>query len=153
MTRANSDQLKHTPWFAKAGAACSIVPISRFVGPNIFALKGGGYGCLFSLTGLDEEGLTDLELESRVRSIEGALRGLPEGSCLYQYTRVMSGFELPRQKTYASEVTEAFASDRLDYLGEECGVPPYRPSLVPHLGAVSGKGLREEASGERHRHV
>ena len=70
MTRANTEQLKHTPWFAKAGAACSIVPISRFVGPNIFALKGGGYGCLFSLTGMDEEGLTDLELEvaSAIRS-------------------------------------------------------------------------------------
>ena len=100
MTRANTEQLKHTPWFAKAGAACSIVPISRFVGPNIFALKGGGYGCLFSLTGLDEEALTDLELESRVRQVEGALRGLPEGSCLYQYTRVMSGFEIPRQEHY-----------------------------------------------------
>ncbi len=42
MTRANTEQTKHTPWFAKAGAACSIVPISHFVGPNIFALKGGG---------------------------------------------------------------------------------------------------------------
>ena len=72
MTRANAEQQKHTPWFAKAGAACSIVPISRFVGPNIFALKGGGYGCLFSLTGLDEEALTDLELEARVRQVEGA---------------------------------------------------------------------------------
>jgi hypothetical protein len=80
MTLANTDQLRHTPWFAEAGAACSIVPISRFVGPNIFALKGGGYGCLFALTGIDEEGLTDLELDSRMRSIEGALRGLPEGS-------------------------------------------------------------------------
>jgi len=116
MTRANADQLKHTPWFAKAGAACSIVPISRFVGPNIFALKGGGYGCLFSLTGLDEEALTDLELEARVRQIEGALRGLPEGSCLYQYTRVMSGFELPRQKKYVNEVTETFQRDRLAHL-------------------------------------
>ena len=57
MTRANTEQSKHTPWFAKAGAACSIVPIARFVGPNIFALKGGGYGCLFSLTGIDEEGV------------------------------------------------------------------------------------------------
>ena len=76
MTRANTEQIKHTPWFAKAGAACSIVPISRFVGPSIFALKGGGYGCLFSLTGLDEEALTDLELEARVRQVEGALRGL-----------------------------------------------------------------------------
>jgi hypothetical protein len=35
---------------------------------NIFALKGGGYGCLFSLTGIDEEGVTDLELDSRLRS-------------------------------------------------------------------------------------
>ena len=64
MTRANTEQIKHTPWFAKAGAACSIVPISRFVGPNIFALKGGGYGCLFFLTGLDEEGLTDVPAHS-----------------------------------------------------------------------------------------
>jgi type IV secretion system protein VirB4 len=116
MTRANTEQIKHTPWFAKAGAACSIVPISRFVGSNIFALKGGGYGCLFSLTGLDEEALTDLELEARVRQVEGALRGLPEGSCLYQYTRVMSGFDLPRQKQYGNEVTETFASDRLTHL-------------------------------------
>ena len=118
MTRANTEQLKHTPWFAKAGAACSIVPISRFVGANIFSLKGGGYGCLFSLTGLDEEGLTDRELESRVRQVEGALRGLPEGSCLYQYTRVMSGFEIPRQRRYPNEVTDTFASDRLAYLNK-----------------------------------
>ncbi len=118
MTRANTEQSKQTPWFAKAGAACSIVPIARFVGPNFFALKGGGYGCLFSLTGVDEEGLTDLGLDSRMRSIEGALRGLPEGSCLYQYTRVMSGFDLPHQQNYSNPVTEVFASDRLDFLNE-----------------------------------
>ncbi len=116
MTRANSEQHKNTPWFAKAGAACSIVPISRFVGPNVFALKGGGYGCLFSLTGIDEEGLTDQELDARMRSIEGALRGLPEGSCLYQYARVMSGFELPRQSTYANPATQVFVDDRLTFL-------------------------------------
>ena len=121
MTRANTEQLKNTPWFAKAGAACSIVPIARFVGPNIFALKGGGYGCLFALTGIDEEGLTDLELESRMRSIEGSLRGLPEGSCLYQYTRVMSGFDLPRQAKYANPATEVFASDRLTFLEKTAG--------------------------------
>jgi len=31
MTRANTEQQKHTPWFAKAGAACSIVPIKNYV--------------------------------------------------------------------------------------------------------------------------
>ena len=118
MTRANAEQQKHTPWFAKAGAACSILPISRFIGPNIFALKGGGYGCLFSLTGVDEEGRTDQELESLVRSVEGALRGLPEGSCLYQYTRVLSGIVLPRQDRYVSPVTQNFATDRLAHLSQ-----------------------------------
>ncbi len=102
MTRANTEQAKFVPWFAKAGAACSIVPIACFVGPNIFTLKGGGYGCLFGLTEIDEEGLTEHELEARMRSIEDALRVLPEGSCLYQYAHVMSGFELPHQKTYTN---------------------------------------------------
>ena len=115
MTRAKTDYTL-TPWFAKAGAASSIVPLSRFVGSKFFALKTGGYGCLFALSGIDEEGLTDQELESRMIAIEGALRGLPEGSCLYQYARVLSGYELPRQKRYDNPVTESFVSDRLSFL-------------------------------------
>ena len=121
MTRVNTEQLKYTPWFAKAGAACSIVPINRFVNDRLFALKGGGYGCLFSLAGLDEEGMTDQELEAQMRSIEGALRGLPEGSCLYQYTRVMSGFDLPRKTQYSNPVTQAFVDDRLAFLEKTAG--------------------------------
>jgi len=121
MTRANTEQAKYVPWFAKAGAACSIVPIARFVSSSIFALKGGGYGCLFALDGIDEEGLTDQELEARMHSIEGALHGLPEGSCLYQYVRVKSGFELPRQKLYRSPVTQVFAGDRLSHLEKTAG--------------------------------
>jgi len=142
MTRANTEQAKFVPWFAKAGAACSIVPISRFIGPNIFALKGGGYGCLFALTGIDEEGLTDQELESRMRSIEGALRGLPEGSCLYQYTRVMSGYELPRQQSYSNPVTQVFVDDRLTFLEDSAGfrrrLPPPRRRryALPAAGRV-----------------
>ena len=116
MTRVNTEQQKYTPWFAKAGAACSIVPIARFVNDRIFALKGGGYGCLFSLAGIDEEGVTDQGLEAQVRSIEGALRGLPEGACLYQYTRVMSGYNLPRKTAYSNSVTQVFVDDRLAFL-------------------------------------
>ena len=116
MTRVNSSQAKFVPWFAKAGAACRIVPIARFVTEHIFALKGGGYGCFFALSGIDEEGLTDQELEARMVSLEGALHGLPEGSCLYQYTRVRSGFELPRERKYRNPITQVFADDRLAFL-------------------------------------
>ncbi len=121
MTRANTEQAKFVPWFAKAGAACSIVPIARFVNDHIFALKGGGYGCLFQLSGLDEEGLTDQELESHLRMIEGALRGLPEGACLHQYTRVRSGYDLPRQLLYSNPVTHTFVTDRLEFLEKTAG--------------------------------
>ncbi len=121
MTRANAEQIKYVPWFAKAGAACSIVPIARFVNDHVFALKGGGYGCLFQLSGMDGEGLTDQELESQLRMIEGALRGLPEGACLYQYARVISGFELPRQKTYSNPVTQVFVEERLNFLESSAG--------------------------------
>ena len=37
MTRVNREQARLMPWYAKAGAASSIVPVSRFVSPNIFA--------------------------------------------------------------------------------------------------------------------
>ena len=154
MTRANTEQLKHTPWFAKAGAACSIVPISRFVGPNIFALKGGGYGCLFSLAGIDEEGLTDLELESRVRSIEGRIartagRLLP----LPVHPRHVGVSIFPGRAKYANPVTQVFASDRLAFLEKTAALPPHRPALVPHAGAVEGQSLRAQAAGERRRHI
>ena len=44
---------------------------------------------------MDEEGLTDAEINSRVRAVETGLRGLAEGSSLYQYMRVTSGFDIP----------------------------------------------------------
>src|SRR6201999_197815 len=121
MTRANSEQSRLLPWYAKAGAATSIIPLSRWVSPNIFALKNGGYGIAASLTGIDEESLTDQELESRVRTLEGALRGLPEGTCLYQYSRDLSGYQIPRKVTYDDPVLESFVSDRLEYLNEHAG--------------------------------
>jgi type IV secretion system protein VirB4 len=113
MTRANANR-----WFNDAKAANSIVPIARFVSSSIFAMKAGGYGCMFSLSGVDEEGLTDQELDAKVRAVEGGLRGLPEGACLYQYMRVTSGFDLPRQAKYADPITQSFVEDRLDFLAK-----------------------------------
>lgn len=121
MTRAKTEQLQSVPWFAKAGAACSIVPLSRFISDHIFALKGGGYGCLLQLTGMDEECLTDQELDSHLRMVEGALRSLPEGACLYQYSRVMSGFALPRKEQYPYLMTDVMIGERLRFLEKEAG--------------------------------
>jgi type IV secretion system protein VirB4 len=119
MTRANTNE--HTPWFAQAGAASSIIPVSRFIGPNVFALKSGGYGVMFALRGVDEEGQTDEQIEYLCRRIEGALRSLPPDACLYQYTRIQSGFQIPRQPRYDNPVTEAFVNERLTFLDATAG--------------------------------
>ena len=121
MTRVNTEQTRLMPWFAKAGAATSIVPLSRWVAPNVFALKTGGYGVVASLTGMDEESLSDQEIESRTRVLMGALRGLPEGSCLYQYSRVLSGFEIPRKPNYGDPILDSFVDDRLQFLNANAG--------------------------------
>ena len=111
MTRANAN-----PWFTDAGASNSIMPIVRFVTPTVFASKTRGYGLLFAVDGADEEGLTDAEISSKMRSIENGIRGLTEGFSLYQYMRVTSGFEIPRQKKYADPITQSFVDHRLDFL-------------------------------------
>ena len=42
MTRVNPEQSRLMPWYAKAGAASSIVPISRWLTPTIAALTTRG---------------------------------------------------------------------------------------------------------------
>jgi type IV secretion system protein VirB4 len=113
MTRANAN-----PWFTDAGAANSIMPIVRFVTPTVFASKTRGYGLLFEVDGADEEGLTDPEIASKMRGVEGGVRGLTEDFGLYQYMRVTSGFEMPRQKKYADPITQSFVDHRLDFLAK-----------------------------------
>ena len=46
---------------------------------------------------------------------------MPEHSCLYEYCRVLNGYNLPRQDKYASAVTDKFISDRLEFLGQRAG--------------------------------
>ena len=113
MTRANAN-----PWFTDAGAANSIMPIVRFVTPTVFASKTRGYGLLFEVDGADEEGLTDAEIASKMRGVEGGVRGLTEDFALYQYMRVTSGFTIPRQKKYADPITQTFVDHRLDFLAK-----------------------------------
>lgn len=116
MTRVSKEQARLLPWYAKAGAASSIVPLARWVAPRIFANKDGAYGIVGKVQGVDEESLTDQELEGVSRSVGDALRGMPEGACLTQFSCVLSGYEIPRKASYGHPVLESFVNDRLEYL-------------------------------------
>ena len=39
----------------------------------------------------------------------------------YQYSRVLSGYEIPRKTTYGDPVLDSFVNDRLEYLNSNAG--------------------------------
>jgi type IV secretion system protein VirB4 len=105
-------------WFRQAKPSRSIIPLSRFVSDSIFALKTGGYGCLFSLAGIDDEGLTDLAIRDIIARVHRALENLPDGARLYQYLRVRKGFEIPTKGKYDNPTVAAVIADRRSFLEE-----------------------------------
>lgn len=108
--------MTHPNWYQKAKPASSIVPIRRFVTDHVFAMKNGGYGCIFAVNGIDEEGLTDESVAEALRRIEGALKSLPENGRVYQYTRVRQGFQLQRQAQYQNSPVDRAVAERIAFL-------------------------------------
>jgi type IV secretion system protein VirB4 len=108
--------MKTTRWHQRAKPTSSIVPIRRFVNEHVFGLKNGGYGCMFGLDGIDEEGLTDDMVGENIKTVEGAFKNLPEHGRIYQYVRVRKGFELPRQAGYSNARVSEAISERNRFL-------------------------------------
>jgi hypothetical protein len=79
------------------------IPIEQPFDGQVDTTEGG-------LAALAGKSRTDEDLDPRVCGVEGSLRGLPGGACLYQDTRVVAGFSLPRQLEYAVPVTKSFAN-------------------------------------------
>lgn len=116
MIRGNAEAMANPKWFEKAKPTCSVVPIRRFVNEHVFALKTGGYGCMFAIQGIDDEGLTDEGIADILKRIEGAFKSLPENGRVYQYARVRKGFEIPREKTYGNPQVEDAVAGRIAFL-------------------------------------
>jgi type IV secretion system protein VirB4 len=109
--------MSNPKWYEKAKPACSIVPIRRFVTDHVFALKSGGYGCMFAVQGIDDEGVADDVIAEALKHIEGAFNGLPENGRVYQYVRIRRGFDLPRWRDYLNPHVENAIDERLAFLG------------------------------------
>ncbi len=94
-------------WFQQAKPTCSIVPLRRFVTDSVFALKNGGYGCMFALNGIDDEGLTDEVVEDAIRRVHGALKACPRmAGCI-------NTCEFEKASTYRARSTTRTRASRL----------------------------------------
>src|SRR5690349_14298067 len=66
-----------------------------FISEGVFLTKGGDLGCVLKVQGIDYEGLEPDEIDSLVKRLESALRGLGYGIMVYQYQRRKGGATIP----------------------------------------------------------
>ena len=118
-------------WYRKSRPTRSIVPVTRFISDTVFALKNGGYGCLFAVTGIDDEGLTDQAVADSVSCIYGALLALPRWADV-PISPCPEGNDLPRKERYADSTVDAFVSDRIEFLNGTAHFHRIEPSSAPH---------------------
>jgi type IV secretion system protein VirB4 len=95
--------------------------VRRFVNGHVFGLKHGGYGCVLSLTGIDDEGITDQTVADAIKRIEGAFKGLPRDGRVYQYARIRRGFAIPHRQPCYNAQAETVISDRIEFLEATAG--------------------------------
>lgn len=103
-------------WFSKSKATSSVVPFSHFVNDHIFALKTGGYGILFQIDPIDDEGMSDSERLHVVQQFAAMLKQLPLNARLYQYLVKRKGYRLPGERDHENRVVREMVSTRIAQL-------------------------------------
>ena len=85
-------------WFETAGDPSELVSITRPVGEDVFGVRAGGYGLMFSLPGLDTECLSDDAVTAMSSELQTAQRLVPERFITYQIARVKRRGFVPKLK-------------------------------------------------------
>ncbi len=89
-------------WFADAGAASTLFPISRFLNDALFATDEGGYGLVLQLNGIDPECVSDEKLAACSASMLQAQRLIGERLTLFQ-TFIKKAKPFAHASLYAAE--------------------------------------------------
>ena len=110
---------KVTAWFSGSLPMRNIVPISRFVTDSVFGVKTGGFGAMFSVSGVDDESLTEESLQNISRRLIAAFKKLEPTVTVYQYLVKTRGCSIEHKTEYATKVITSIIHDRVKMLEEK----------------------------------
>ena len=103
--------------YSDAGGVNTLLPLWGFVDGGAFLTKAGHVGLVYSLRGVDVDGLTHAQRRALTHRMEAALRQLDERCRLYQYLvkRTVDPFVAP---LCAEPVAQEALNRRTAYLNE-----------------------------------
>ena len=103
--------------YSDAGGVNTLLPLWGFVDGETFMTKAGHVGLVYSLRGIDVDGLTQAQRRALTHRMEAALRQLDERCRVYQYLvkRTVDPFVAP---ICAEPVAQEALSRRTAYLNE-----------------------------------
>ena len=103
--------------YSEAGGVNTLVPLWGFVNEHTFLTKAGHVGVVYSLRGVDVDGLTQAQRRALTHRMEAALRQLDERCRVYQYLvkRTVDPFVAP---LCAEPVAQEALNRRTAYLND-----------------------------------
>ena len=103
--------------YSEAGGVNTLVPLWGFVDEHTFLTKAGHVGVVYSLRGVDVDGLTQAQRRALTHRMEAALRQLDERCRVYQYLvkRTVDPFVAP---LCAEPVAQEALNRRTAYLND-----------------------------------
>ncbi len=119
-----------TSHFRKSRPFHQFVPVSCFITDRIFATKGGDYGMVLRLQGMDSECLTEERLETVVSALMGAFHLFGDQFRIYQYLVKNRKTPIIRKGSYDSPLVEEAVSDRITFLEENAPLGAISPYVV-----------------------
>ena len=101
--------------YNEAGVLCAHINLFGFIDDEIFLTKSGDLGMVFSIEGVDYEGLDANTIENLTRRLTAAFRIFDEKCRVYQYLFKQNRENIPF-RTYPNPIVNAAIENRMAYL-------------------------------------
>ena len=121
MTRVNPEQSRLMPWYAKAGAASSIVPLSRWVAPNVFALRPAATASSPRSPAWMRRACPTRRSKRAPAQCWAHCAGCRKAPACTSTAVFCPAMRFHARAAYGDPVLDAFVDDRLEYLNSNAG--------------------------------
>ena len=139
-------------WFHDAGHPSELISITRPIAEDVFGVRAGGYGLMFSLPGIDAECLSDDAVTAMSSELQTAQRLVPEEFVAYQIARVKRrGFTPKLKYTNSANRTVAETEQAREAHLAKVGfrsVELFLTVYAPPPSGLSTPGSRAQSTGE-----
>ena len=120
-------------WFEDAGDPAELIAIDRVINNNVFSTKEGGYFAVFACAGIDDECLSNEQLQAVSASVRGAQQRLDGIVAYHVAVKKRSTRRIHKHANSANPVVAQAQQEREDHLASQglCQIELFIALYVP----------------------